>query len=454
MVSVIIPVYNVVNYIDKCMESVINQTFRDIEIILINDGSTDGSDKKCEIWSQLDDRIIYISKKNQGPGISRNIGVNVAQYPYVTFLDADDWWDLTYIEKMYTAAILSKADIVLCDINYIEQLPNGEYQIVTSRLRMPEGKILIPSENINVINTARAFLCGKLFRKNLFTNYRIEQPSHYYEDLAVTPIIVALSKSLYRIPIPLYNYFRNRNGSTMNSSLHLGDMVLTLRGLKQRFEQHDLYNHYYEAFKKLSYNHVRVILNKINQQKSSNNLSDEHRKIKKELFDFMDENFVGWIKFDDKSFSMMGSPYLKKVISNITFVQTSFVQIIGKQRLNEIKSSDYLIIDLSDELINILLKQNLEEQADSLYHLFAKMLNKINPEKVFVVSNKLEDITEKRREHEELQASIIEKLFNEYSNMILLNVEKEYQVEDEESLSWEIADRIFYELSRKDKHSE
>ena len=89
-VSVIIPVYNVEDYLDTCMESLCSQTFRDIEILLINDGSTDGSELKCREWADKDDRIRYISKENEGVAPTRNLGVSMARGKYLAFVDPDD----------------------------------------------------------------------------------------------------------------------------------------------------------------------------------------------------------------------------------------------------------------------------------------------------------------------------------------------------------------------------
>lgn len=114
-ISIIIPVYNVFDWLDECLESVVNQTFSDFEVLLINDGSTDGSDKKCEEWEEKDSRIRYISKKNEGLSLTRNLGLREATGEYIIFIDSDDWLDLEYIEKLYTTACNTGADIVECD---------------------------------------------------------------------------------------------------------------------------------------------------------------------------------------------------------------------------------------------------------------------------------------------------------------------------------------------------
>ena len=114
-ISILVPIYNVEKYLKKCLDSMIQQTFTDIEIICMDDGSTDGSEKKCVEWKAKDSRIRYIDKKREGVFIARNIGVEQAKGKYLLFIDSDDWIDQTYVEKLYQKAVETDADIVECD---------------------------------------------------------------------------------------------------------------------------------------------------------------------------------------------------------------------------------------------------------------------------------------------------------------------------------------------------
>ena len=102
-VSVIIPVYNSQEYIDRCVSSVLKQTYNNIEVILVNDGSTDGSLGKCESWKKKDSRVIILDKENEGIGFTRNAGVRIAGGKYITFIDSDDWVEEGYVEKLLFA---------------------------------------------------------------------------------------------------------------------------------------------------------------------------------------------------------------------------------------------------------------------------------------------------------------------------------------------------------------
>ena len=116
-VSVIIPVYNAENYLEQCLDSVVNQTLKDIEIICVNDGSTDSSLNILEEYQQKDDRIIVITQENQGAGVARNQGLKVAAGEYLSILDADDFFELNMLELMYRKALKTDADVTICRVN-------------------------------------------------------------------------------------------------------------------------------------------------------------------------------------------------------------------------------------------------------------------------------------------------------------------------------------------------
>ena len=113
--SVIIPVYNVSEYLRQCLESVINQTFTDMEIILVNDGSTDNSAEICAEYKQKDPRIIFIQQENAGLAAARQAGLEIAKGEYITFVDSDDWLELNMYERMLCAAEKENVDIVFCN---------------------------------------------------------------------------------------------------------------------------------------------------------------------------------------------------------------------------------------------------------------------------------------------------------------------------------------------------
>ena len=114
-ISIIIPTYNVEKYIDKCFESIVNQTFKDFEVIVINDGSTDQTLRLIKEWEKQDSRFTVIDKTNEGVGKTRNLGLSIAKAPYVIFIDPDDYLHAQMLEKLYKEIKLSNASLAICE---------------------------------------------------------------------------------------------------------------------------------------------------------------------------------------------------------------------------------------------------------------------------------------------------------------------------------------------------
>lgn len=128
MISVIVPVYNVKPYLEKCVDSIRNQTYQNLEIILIDDGSTDGSGALCEEYAKIDSRVVALHQKNAGQGAARNYGLEKAHGEWIGFVDADDWIDRNYYEKLVQAAETAGADMACCDRRVYDEQGNLTYE--------------------------------------------------------------------------------------------------------------------------------------------------------------------------------------------------------------------------------------------------------------------------------------------------------------------------------------
>lgn len=124
LVTVVLPIYNVEKYLDRCIESVVGQTYRNIEVLLIDDGSTDSCPKICDSWCEKDNRVKVIHKENQGLGMARNTGIEAANGEYICFFDSDDFVDLTTVEKLYGNAVANESDIVSFGLNFADENGN------------------------------------------------------------------------------------------------------------------------------------------------------------------------------------------------------------------------------------------------------------------------------------------------------------------------------------------
>ena len=120
-VSIVVPIFNIEEYLEDCIKSIINQTYKNLEIILINDGSTDCSLKICKKFKKLDKRIVLIDKDNTGVSNTRNIGINSATGDYITFVDSDDWLELDAIENMVKLAYTQNCDIIRTNFTLVNE---------------------------------------------------------------------------------------------------------------------------------------------------------------------------------------------------------------------------------------------------------------------------------------------------------------------------------------------
>lgn len=159
-VSLIVPVYNTEKYLNKCMNSLIEQTLKDIEIIIINDGSTDNSESI--IKSYKDSRIKYISKLNEGIGKTRNMGIDLAKGEYLAFVDSDDYLAVDFCEKMYKKATKDNCDVVVCNFYKVDD------KIIEVNFDSFNDSSL--KENPALINMINLGPCNKIYKKSLFDN--------------------------------------------------------------------------------------------------------------------------------------------------------------------------------------------------------------------------------------------------------------------------------------------
>lgn len=249
-VSIIIPVYNVYEWIDQCMDSVVKQTFSNFEVILVDDGSTDGSGCKCREWVEKDSRIRLISKENEGPSKARNLGMREAKGTFLVFLDADDWIDSRYLEIMYKQITEADADMAECDVYRV----NNETDVRTYRVCSGYmGRDYTLEEHMSYGYTAM-WKC--MFKKELFTKYNISFPDCHSEARAIYPLLLAVSRKVENVHEALYYYRIFRKGSLTacprpanedENAIGIKAMDLLLQG----FEQCGIYTEYKETLRKI-----------------------------------------------------------------------------------------------------------------------------------------------------------------------------------------------------------
>ena len=221
VISVIIPVYNVEKYLRKCVDSVLGQTFKDIEIILVDDGSTDGCGKICDEYAEKDSRIRVIHKENGGLSSARNAGLDIARGEYIGFVDSDDYVSAEMYEKLLAAAKKYSANLVFCNIKCFGENENGEEISWVSETCGGKRGLCLPNEILDDVKTLRAFYpsaCNKLYSKEIFTNIRYPE-GFWYEDKYVLLDIICAANAIACIGDSLYYYYM-RQGSIIHAAFN------------------------------------------------------------------------------------------------------------------------------------------------------------------------------------------------------------------------------------------
>ena len=224
-VSIIVPVYNVENYLDKCLNSLVNQTLKDIEIIVVNDGSPDNSSKIIDKYVKKYKHVKGYDKVNGGLSDARNYGVKYATGEYIAFIDSDDYVDKSMMEKMYNKAVSDNLDIVVCDsIEVMDGCDNDKGILKKSNLRYSCDDV-----NNYIISPPMAWC--RLFKRNLFDKIKFTK-GIYYEDLDLSPSLVKYTNKIGFIEEGLY-YYVKRNNSIMRQNKY-NDKLLDIFKVLQK----------------------------------------------------------------------------------------------------------------------------------------------------------------------------------------------------------------------------
>lgn len=271
-ISIIVPVYKVELYLEKCIDSILVQTFKDFELILVNDGSPDRCGEICDKYAKKDSRIKVIHKENGGQSSARNKGLDISKGEYIGFVDSDDWIEPEMYQILYDLIIFNNADVAVCDAKYITNLKIEQKEVEI------EKRILESNEEVLKALFEEKYLLwspwNKLYKKNKIKDIRFLE-GRIYEDV---PFLIEyfneVKKAVY-INKKLYNYFA-LNTSTTRSQIGIKHLSLlknplyTLKIVKEPYKQNIL-DSIYSTTKNIcsiivnekSIIRNRIILNKI-----------------------------------------------------------------------------------------------------------------------------------------------------------------------------------------------
>ena len=212
-ISVIIPVYNVEQYLEKCLDSILNQTYKNIEIILVNDGSIDKSGLICDEYSRKYNNIKVFHKENGGVSSARNLGIDNATGQYLAFIDPDDYIDVNMYEILVEKIVETNSDIAMCSFVYVKENENIVEDNSDETLVFDKEEVL--RRYYTAIKPFNAsFLFNKLFKKELFKEVRLDTELIIQEDTEVLLRIFNNISSIVYVGIPLYFYLIREGAAT------------------------------------------------------------------------------------------------------------------------------------------------------------------------------------------------------------------------------------------------
>lgn len=260
--SIIVPVYNVEKYIDKCLDSLVNQTIDNYEIIIVVDGSKDNSIEIVKKYKELYPGLItFYETENHGLSAARNYGLERANGEYVGFVDSDDCVNIEMYDKMYNYAIKSNYDIVVCDY----------YQITDNGNNLKKLEIEENDTRQNIVIKSKPYAWNKIYKRNIFNEFNIKFPEGLiFEDVCtVYPLLIQVNKIGY-IDEPLYNYTFNRTDSIMkNKKIDCMAMLKILKIFNNYCRKYNLLKKHYNLICEINVRHIYYRINKMKENANS-----------------------------------------------------------------------------------------------------------------------------------------------------------------------------------------
>ena len=282
-VSVIVPFYNVEKYIDRCLNSLVNQTLEDIEIIIVNDGSKDNSETIAkEYASKYKNKIIYLKKENGGLSDARNYAIPYATGEYIAFLDSDDYIEVNMYEQMYEKAKKENADIVECD--FLWEYPNEKIE--------SKGKIY--KDKHDILLNARVVAWNKLIKKELIEKTKVKFPYGLrYEDVEFFYKLIPYINKLDIVNKPFVHYVQRDNSISNSQNSRTKEIIDILDNVINYYKENAIYEEYRTE---LEYNYARYLLCSSFLRMVMIENKKERKEIINDSWNKLNDTFPNWKK--------------------------------------------------------------------------------------------------------------------------------------------------------------
>lgn len=281
LITIIIPVYNVEKYLDKCIESALKQTYRNLEVILVDDGSTDNSGNICDLYKEKDKRVKVYHKKNGGLSSARNYALDRCKGDYIYFLDSDDFIHSQTIEVLYRILVNNQ-----CDITCSEHVGYSDFKMKENKYEKNKYKLTILNreESLQMCNqNILVSSCSKLFKKYIFDKLRFME-GVIYEDAQIAPYIYSKINTIAIYDAPFYYSFERDNSITHSKFSNKNYDIITISEDRVNFYQKEGYTWLYEQSYCFLLGNIVVLYKKAYE-------SHVEKKIKKEILKIYKKNY-------------------------------------------------------------------------------------------------------------------------------------------------------------------
>lgn len=290
-VSVIVPVYNTEKYLKKCLDSLVNQTLDDIEIIVINDCSPDNANEILAEYEKKYKNIKVIhNKTNKGIGYNRNLGIEKANGKYIAFVDSDDYVDITMYEKMYNKAEKENLDLVLCNFYKNLEKQNGSLEALVPEFIIPDFKNTTLKDYPDLLLKVNLAPWNKLYRRSLFTKDVRFPENLKYEDAIVVIKAMARSKKIGIVDEKLNYYLVRSKSETTVMDKKVYDILTITKMMIEELKSHNYYEDIKEYVEAMT---IRNLFRYTLQQKYQKDKNIRNDFIDK-AFDYLNSEFPNW----------------------------------------------------------------------------------------------------------------------------------------------------------------
>ena len=394
-VSVIIPVYNIAPYVDKCIESVVGQTYSDIEILIMEGKSTDGSFEKVEAWGKKDRRIKLVSRKDGGLALARNYAVEMARGEYICFIDGDDWIAEDYIEK---AMKYARDDVDMIMTSFVWHYDNDGNEVLCNTCCI-DGIWSGREANKEYLLYGNHSMWGKLLRRDFMEKYNIIQPKLPCEDLAVYPVVALNARRIASSNEAVLYYRTNREGSLLTDSSDYKKFGEVMQWAEQGLRESGCYNEFKTLFAVMMYKQMHATYKRC--------IGDSYKSVMYadiRSSDYFSEIFCGCSFMDDVTWCVYGGFSLRWIAHRLQNGKAGLVKHFAHTRLTEGAAiaaidrklvceieSDYFLMDFMNEFEGcdrLPLIHNWEKSFDELIEIIKE---KYSSDRIVLVKNYFSD---------------------------------------------------------------